>query len=149
FFLLAMKDYTALSQLNSKDSLGRTPLHIACLKPDLNAVIQLIQSGAEVNPLDHYGNTPLHTVGVGKDDHAIRHVLLNSGANSYAVNAWGKKTLGSIPTNLNPGELSTLISANQYRATRWQNISYLPTINPSNRAFAGFQSRGSSKTSRI
>ena len=45
--------------VNLKDAVGRTPLHIAAEKGDIRTAMFLIENGADVNGTDTNGNTPL------------------------------------------------------------------------------------------
>src|ERR1700677_3615488 len=47
------------SQLTSRDSLGYTPLILACQRGDVDMVSYLVSIGAPVNPTDNGGTAPL------------------------------------------------------------------------------------------
>ena len=53
-------DYGHMTDLNSKDPIGRTPLHLACIEMQLPAAQLLLRSGAHINSIDDLGNTPSH-----------------------------------------------------------------------------------------
>jgi protein-serine/threonine kinase len=53
-------DYGHMTDLNAKDPLGRTPLHLACVEVQLPAAQLLLRSGAHINVVDELGNTPTH-----------------------------------------------------------------------------------------
>lgn len=67
---------------------GRTPLHLACLFADLDAVRILIERGADVNIKDANGSTPIYTLGkcsINQVDEdrlkEITEILMEHGAN--------------------------------------------------------------------
>ena len=67
-------------ELNSKDKLGRTPLHWAAEKGYLKIAKYLIQKGAAINVTDNEGETPLHdAVQCGKKQ--IVELLISKKAN--------------------------------------------------------------------
>ncbi|KAJ2658818.1 hypothetical protein IWW48_003805 [Coemansia sp. RSA 1200] len=45
--------------VNTRDSVGRTPLHVACACANREAVQLLLRMGADANAVDRVGNTPL------------------------------------------------------------------------------------------
>jgi hypothetical protein len=47
------------SPMNTKGQFGRTPLHEAVLKQDLDAIKKLLQDGADATLTDNNGHTPL------------------------------------------------------------------------------------------
>jgi ankyrin repeat protein len=50
-----------VSDVNSKDSTGKTALHYACFHPgSANLVHELLDIGADINTIDNDGNTALH-----------------------------------------------------------------------------------------
>jgi cytohesin len=46
--------------VDSKNQLGRTPLHLAAASGCKDAIIALVKSGANINAIDDTGRTPLH-----------------------------------------------------------------------------------------
>jgi ankyrin repeat protein len=76
------------AEVNAKDVLGRTPLHLAVHHPGV--VRLLIQSGANVNARDFLQNTPLHR---GLRDPEVVDALINAGANVTASNTSGNTPL--------------------------------------------------------
>ena len=47
------------AHINSSDDAGRTPLHIACLRGDLDLVRYLLQRGANINAIDSQGRVAM------------------------------------------------------------------------------------------
>jgi ankyrin repeat protein len=68
-----LKDNSTL--VNSLDSEGRTPLHIACSSSSIAIVQLLLQNNAEVNVQDSRGWTPLHQVAYNKDENLLLLLL--------------------------------------------------------------------------
>jgi ankyrin repeat protein len=66
--------------INNIDDLGRTTLHYAAVRGKLDALLQALQQGAEVNVQDRYGFTPLHYAS-RKGYLPIADALLKKGAN--------------------------------------------------------------------
>lgn len=67
------------TSLNLRNSLGETPLHLACFKTPVEAVRELILAGAELDTLSDCGSTPLSDSAlVGRLD--VVKLLLHSGA---------------------------------------------------------------------
>jgi ankyrin repeat protein len=46
--------------VNSRSYLGDTPLHVAAIWGDVEAIRLLVQAGADINALESFGYTPLH-----------------------------------------------------------------------------------------
>lgn len=65
--------------INSRDSLGNTPLHWACSGGHFDAAKLLVQLGADVNVVNQYGDTPLHKA-AWKSYAEICELLINNGA---------------------------------------------------------------------
>ena len=81
------------TDVNIKDALGRTPLHIAAEKGYAEIVLFFVENGADVNVTDTNGNTPLifsiHKIG----DLEITRRLLEKGATVNAQNRTGETAL--------------------------------------------------------
>lgn len=69
-----------LKDLNKKNKNGETPLHVACIKGDIEKVREFLTGGAEPNTQDNNGWTPLHEAVQNKHD-IIARLLLEHGAN--------------------------------------------------------------------
>lgn len=80
--------------VNSVGAFGDTPLHIAVVQNDLEAIELIVDAGGDVNATDEEGYTPLHEAVEQGNDSAV-HLLLRLGA---SVNA--KKNNGYTPCDL-------------------------------------------------
>ncbi|OMJ68879.1 hypothetical protein SteCoe_33533 [Stentor coeruleus] len=56
----ALLDYGMNTELDPKNVLERTPLHLSCIRGHLEVSQLLFRSGANINAQDFEGNTPLH-----------------------------------------------------------------------------------------
>ncbi len=79
--------------VNLKDIVGRTPLHIAAEKGNVDAAMFLIENGANVNVADANGNTPLVFVINKTGNLKITERLLEKGASVNAQNRTGETAL--------------------------------------------------------
>ncbi|CAI4039788.1 hypothetical protein SMKI_09G2000 [Saccharomyces mikatae IFO 1815] len=75
-----IKSLNINSNISICDSLGRTLLHLACLKNYSSLVYTLIKKGARVNDIDSFGLTPLHFACISGDPKIIK-MLLNCKVN--------------------------------------------------------------------
>ena len=69
--------------VNSKDDDGWTSLHVAAFNGNLDAIILLLQSGAQINSLDNDDWTPLHCA-ARKGYLKVVELLLQEGAQTDA-----------------------------------------------------------------
>ncbi|CAB4056226.1 ANKRD11_12 [Lepeophtheirus salmonis] len=67
------------SNINKRNVIGETPLHVACCKGDYDKVCELLGMGANPNNQDNAGWTPLHEC-AQKGIYYIAKVLLDKGA---------------------------------------------------------------------
>ena len=79
--------------VNVKDAVGRTPLHIAAEKGDIDVAIFLIETGADVNLTDANGNTPLIFIIHKTGDLKMIKRLLEKGAAVNTQNHTGETAL--------------------------------------------------------
>ncbi|MFF3920174.1 ankyrin repeat domain-containing protein [Streptomyces sp. NPDC001852] len=81
-----------MSNHDSRDRQGRTPLHAAALRGDLSGVEQLITAGADPNAADDNGFTPLH-LAAQEGQLAAARLLLDAGAEVDRQNRFGNTAL--------------------------------------------------------
>ena len=92
-----------------RDSLGRTPLHIAVIKnSSLDIISYLLGEGSEINTRDKDGNSPLH-VAVQNNYKDSGLILISNGADIFLTNNAGESPL-RLSYNLNSGREDWLIS---------------------------------------
>ena len=71
--------------LEARDRAGRTPLHWAAMKKNMETVNALIDAGADLNARDNYrGYTPLHWAAIGSKNDEVVSALLMAGADPNA-----------------------------------------------------------------
>jgi ankyrin repeat protein len=69
--------------LNARDKLGETPLHLAAVRGYRETSLLLISNGAQVNAKDKRGLTPLHAAAWGGHEETVK-LLLSKGADINA-----------------------------------------------------------------
>ena len=80
------------ADLNTKDALDRTPLHIAAFYGRIKIVELLVAKGADVNAKDHTGMTPLHAAVISGGRQTVQ-LLLEKQADMNAKNGAGQTPL--------------------------------------------------------
>jgi ankyrin repeat protein len=81
------------ADINAKDALDRTPLHLAAFHGRAKIIDLLIAHGADVNARDLIAMPPLHAAIIaGKQGAAVR-MLLDRHADLYAINEEGQTAL--------------------------------------------------------
>lgn len=55
-------------QINTRDKLGRTPLHYAAATAQYQCVLSLVANGAMLTVLDKFNRTPLHYAAAADND---------------------------------------------------------------------------------
>ena len=63
------------ADINTKDALDRTPLHIAAFYGRVKIIELLISSGSDVNAKDHTGMTPLHAAVISGGRQSVQYLL--------------------------------------------------------------------------
>lgn len=88
------------SNVQSRDSQGRTPLHIAVMgKADPAVINYLISIKADINARDKNGDTPIH-IAVRNNDRASGEILLAYGADVFSPNVSGDSALKDALTRM-------------------------------------------------
>lgn len=86
--------------IQTRDSAGRTPLHIAVIEKAPPEIINyMISLGADVNARDKNGNTPLHTA-AAYNFRQTGEILLAAGADVFYPNVTGDSVLKTALTRL-------------------------------------------------
>ncbi len=84
----------------TRDSRGRTPLHVAVsLRADPAITKYVISKKADVNARDKNGDTPLH-IAVRANDRANGEALLVAGADVFSANVTGESALRAALTRM-------------------------------------------------
>ena len=98
----ALLDYGDGTDLNPRNVLERTPLHLSCIRGHLEVSQLLVRSGADVNIQDFEGNTPLH-LAVEQGYLNLVTWLLTKGPDVLLVNKNGKTPIQctNIPEIIN------------------------------------------------
>lgn len=81
------------NNVQSRDSRGRTALHIAVLsRANTDIISFLVKTGADINARDKNGDSPLH-IAVRENDRANGELLLAHGADVFYPNVTGESPL--------------------------------------------------------
>ena len=97
-----------LNDISRRGNFGNTPLHIACVRGNLDEVETLLNAGAEVNTYGELGNTPLHEAVVQSHKEVVKRLLL-SGADPNLANENGE-TAGDIAVLMGDDEIIKLLT---------------------------------------
>ena len=83
--------------INSKDSIGRTPLHYAVINNHLEVVRYLIiEQHCDLMTRDNDGNTPLHIACYNRDIDIVQYLLSTGKVNPLARNKYGNHPMPII-----------------------------------------------------
>ena len=115
---VARGDVKALEELltndpelrESRDGLGKTPLHIAVTFAQEAPMRFLIEQGADVSAMDDTGLTPLHVAAI-VDVRGAARLLVESGAPIEAVDTFGDTPLHSAAVHGSVRVLEYLLGA--------------------------------------
>jgi ankyrin repeat protein len=75
--------------VKSKNCLNETPLHVAAIWGDVEAIRLLVGAGADINAAGEHGHTPLQEA-VGQHKIEAVKILLELGADPSIKNEWGE-----------------------------------------------------------
>ena len=127
------------NNIQTRDSSGRTPLHIAVIeKAPVEIINYMISLGADVNARDKNGNTPLHTA-AAYNFRQTGEILLAAGADVFYPNVTGDSVLKTALTKLE-GREEWILDSNVIKscdgagntplhlAAEWNLIQAIPII---------------------
>jgi ankyrin repeat protein len=77
-----------LEDVNQIGNSGDRPLHVACIRGNMEEIRALVKAGADVNAQGEMANTPLHEC-VGQGHYIAAQFLLACGASPELKNEWG------------------------------------------------------------
>ncbi|XP_068726064.1 transient receptor potential cation channel subfamily A member 1-like [Montipora capricornis] len=97
--------------VNTPDSLGKTPLHNAILGKHIETVKLLLKSGADVKSVDERGDTPLH-VAVKVNSEAIVTLLLSDSKSDANIKGFGSYTPLHIAAEIDNVDISKRLVEN-------------------------------------
>ena len=80
------------TDINAKDALDRTPLHMAAFYGQTKIIDLLVANGAEIDARDHTGMTPLHAAAISGGRQSVQ-LLLDRQADIQAKNGEGQTAL--------------------------------------------------------
>jgi len=104
------------SNIQSRDSQGKTPLHIAVInKADPAIVNYLISRKADVNARDKNGDTALH-IAVRNNDRTSGEILLAYGADVFYPNVSGESALKAALTRMG-GRQDWMLNSNVIKSS--------------------------------
>lgn len=103
--------------LNAQDRYGRTPLYLAAVFRARKAIALLLEYGADVDIKDNLDNTPLHRAveldAVGEKEETLVNLLLQYGANPYAVGEKGFRPIDVVSkSDVDSQRMTKLLQAN-------------------------------------
>jgi ankyrin repeat protein len=81
-----------LNDVNQIDNFGNQPIHVACVRGDIEEVLTLLEAGADINAVGELGNTPLHEA-IGQGYKNIVQLLLQQGASLELRNRFNQTPL--------------------------------------------------------
>lgn len=92
FFLDLLDNNRINLAIKARDKYGYTPLHVAVRAEDQQAVMTLLEKGADMEAKSHEGETAL-LYAVRKDNRSIANLLLENGADVHARDNKGNSVL--------------------------------------------------------
>ncbi|KAL1540148.1 GA-binding protein subunit beta-2-like [Salvia divinorum] len=98
--------------LDSKDSEGRTALHMASANGHLNIVDYLVRNGVDVNACNMEKNTPLHWASLNGHIEVVKRLIL-SGAEISPLNSHEKSPIDEA---LSRGKMDVIDAINEVAA---------------------------------
>lgn len=99
-----------IEDANQAASDGERPIHVACVRGNIDDVIALAEAGADVNAAGDLGDTPLHHA-ASRGLSNIAGVLLSHGADVTAKNEFGQTPIDVARVMKQRGVLEMLESA--------------------------------------
>ena len=97
-----------LLSVEQTGNFGNRPIHVACIRGDMDEINALIDGGADIHALGELGNTSLHEA-VGQNNFEIVKLILCLGGDLTVKNYFGDTAL-DIAINNNRQDIIGLLS---------------------------------------
>lgn len=97
-----------LLSVEQTGNFGNRPIHVACIRGDMDEIKALIDGGADIHALGELGNTSLHEA-VGQNNFEIVKLVLCLGVDLTVKNDFGDTAL-DIAINNNRQDIIELLS---------------------------------------
>lgn len=97
-----------LISVEQTGNFGNKPIHVACIRGDMDEINALVDGGADIHALGEFGNTVLHEA-VGQNNVEVVRKLLCLGMDLTVKNDFGDTAL-DIAANNNQQNIIELLS---------------------------------------
>jgi uncharacterized protein len=97
----------ALEDVNQRGNFGNMPLHVACIRNNLEEIKALLAAGADANAVGELGSRPLHEC-VGHRNTEAVSLLICAGAETDVINEFGQTPVDLAAESADPELLAAL-----------------------------------------